>query len=75
MAHSYISLPIELGSDELISSISRIRTTSHRLITYVVRDDTVGFSTFACSEGMELICQSEEEFHTKISHEKLMRIL
>ena len=71
----FISLPIELTSNELLSSITGKRTSSHSLVCYSIRKDTMGFSGIYSSLDTEIICESEEEFQNLIAERKLMRIL
>ena len=75
MANLFISLPIELASNELLNSITSKRESSYTLICYSTRRDIIGFSRIYSSLDTETICKSEEEFHTKVSQAKLMRIL
>ena len=75
MANLFISLPIELASDELLNSMTSNRASYHTLICYSIRRDIIGFSSIYSPLDTETICKSEEEFHTKVSQAKLMRIL
>ena len=75
MKRMFISLPIELASNELLSSITDKRAPSHNLVCYSIRKDTMGFSGIYSSLDTEIVCKSEEEFRTKVSQAKLMRIL
>ena len=75
MANLFISLPIELASDELVNSVTSNRTSKHTLVCYSIRRDIIEFSSIYSSLDTETICKSEEEFHTKVSQAKLMRIL
>ena len=75
MENLFISLPIELASDELVNSITSERASSYTLVCYSTRRDMIGFSNIYSSLGTETICKSEEEFRTKVSQAKLMRLL
>ena len=76
MENLFISLPIELANNALLSSITSKRESSYTtLVCYSTRRDIIGFSSIYCSLNTETICKSEEEFRTKVSQAKLMRIL
>ena len=75
MAHKFISLPIELASVKLIASIDPELRHNYTLICYSIALDTIGFTRIRSPEDKEYICKSEEEFHTKVGHAKLMRLL
>lgn len=75
MAHKFISLPIELASDDLISKQYGKRTEETILIFYSVKADVMGFSSIISHDDREYMCESEEEFHTKVGHAKLLRML
>ena len=75
MENLFISLPIELASNELLSSITSKRESSYTLVCYSTRRDIIGFSSIYSPLDTETICKSEEEFRTKVSQAKLMRIL
>ena len=75
MENLFISLPIELASNELLNSITSKRESSCTLVSYSTRVDIIGFSSIFAPLDTETICKSEEEFHTKVSQAKLMRIL
>lgn len=75
MNYLYISLPIELASDDLISKQFGERTEETILICYLIELNIMGFSSINSHETKEYMCKSEEEFHTKVEHAKLMRIL
>ena len=70
-----ISLPIELASNELLSSITSKRASSHTLVCYSIRKDAIGFSGIYSSLSTEIICKSEEEFLDRIRQQRLLRIL
>lgn len=75
MENLFISLPIELASNELLNSINSKRESSYTLVCYSTRMDIIGFSSIYFQLDTETICKSEEEFRTKVSQAKLMRIL
>ena len=75
MENLFISLPIELASDDLISKQYGKRTEETVLISYLVEVNVIGFSSIISHEDRETICKSEEEFRTKVSQAKLMRLL
>ena len=75
MGNLFISLPIELASNELISSLRNPRSDQTLLVSYLIECDIMGFSSILSTKGTEYLCESEEEFHTKVAHEKLMRML
>ena len=75
MTYRYISLPIELASDELMSNLPNQRSDETLLVSYIIDVDILGFSSIISEKGTEYLCESEEEFHTKVAHEKLMRLL
>ena len=75
MENLFISLPIELASDDLISKQSDKRTEETILISYSVEVNVIGFSSIISPEDREYICESEEEFKQKVAEYKLMRIL
>ena len=75
MAYRYISLPINLASNELISNLHNPRSDQTLLVSYLIESDIMGFSSILSTKGTEYLCESEEEFHTKVSQAKLMRIL
>ena len=73
--YEYISLPITLASNKLLVSIKRQKKSNYCLICYSVIDDEIYFSGVYSEKTVEYVCKSEEEFHTKVAHEKLMRLL
>lgn len=73
MEYKYISLPIELASDELISNLHNSRSDETLLVSYLIEMGIMGFSSILSEK--EYMCESEEEFHQKVSHAKLMRML
>lgn len=75
MENLFISLPIELASNELLNSITSERESSYTLVCYSARMDIIGFSSIYYPLDIETICKSEEEFRTKVNQAKLMRIL
>ena len=75
MEYRYISLPIDLASDELISNLRNPKGDQTLLVTYLIESDIMGFSSILSTKGTEYLCESEEEFHQKVSHAKLMRLL
>ena len=75
MENLFISLPIELASDDLISKQYGKRTEETILISYLVEVNVIGFSSIISPEDREYICESEEEFKQKVLEYKLMRIL
>ena len=75
MENLFISLPIELASNELVNSITSKRASSYTLVCYSTRMDIIGFSSIYSPLDTENICKSEEEFRTKVSQAKLERIL
>ena len=75
MAYKYVSLPITLASVKLIGSIDRELHHYHTLIRYSIVQDTMGFTAMYSPEDKEFMCQSEEEFHQRVSECKLMRLL
>ena len=75
MENLFISLPIELASDDLISKQGNKRTEKTILISYLVEVNVIGFSSIISHEDIEYMCESEEEFRTKVGQAKLMRIL
>ena len=75
MTYRYISLPIELASGELMSNLPNPRSDETLLVSYIIDVDILGFSSIIFEKGTEYLCESEEEFHTKVAHEKLMRLL
>ena len=75
MANLFISLPIELASNELLNSITSRRLTTHRLVCYSTREDVIGFSGIYSSLGTEIMCRSEEEFLDRVRQQRLLRIL
>lgn len=70
-----ISLPIDLASEKLKSQLHSPMTDDTLLISYLTEIDIMGFSSILSEKGTEYLCESEEEFHQKVSHEKLMRML
>lgn len=75
MTYRFISLPIELASEDLISKQYGKRTEETILICYLTESNIMGFSSIPSENSKEYLCESEEEFHTKVGHEKLMRLL
>ena len=75
MPHRFISLPIELASDDLISKQYGKRIEETVLICYSKEVDVMGFSSIICRDDREYMCESEEEFRQKVSECKLMRLL
>ena len=75
MENLFISLPIELASDDLISKQYDKRTEETVLIFYSVDVNVIGFSSIISPEDREYICESEEEFKQKVAEYKLMRLL
>ena len=73
--YKYISLPIDLASDELMSNLHNPRSDETLLVSYIIDVNILGFSSIISEKGTEYLCESEEEFHQKVSHEKLMRLL
>lgn len=73
--YKYISLPIDLASDELMSNLHNPRSDETLLVSYLIDANILGFSSIISEKGTEYLCESEEEFHTKVAHEKLMRLL
>lgn len=75
MAHKFISLPIELASDDLISKQYGKRTEETILIFYSVKANIIGFSSIISHDDREYMCESEEEFKQKVAEYKLMKLL
>ena len=75
MENLFISLPIELASDELLNSITDERASIYTLVCYSTRMDIIGFSSIYSSLYTETICKSEEEFLDRIRQHRLSRIL
>ena len=73
--YKYISLPIDLASDELMSNLHNPRSDETLLVSYIIDANILGFSSILSEKEKEYMCKSEEEFHQKVSHAKLMRIL
>lgn len=75
MAHKFISLPIELASDDLISKQYGKRTEETILIFYSVEANITGFSSIISHDDREYMCESEEEFKQKVAEHRLMKLL
>ena len=77
MAHKYmyISLPIELASDDLISKQYGKRTEETILISYQTESNIMGFSSIISHDDREYMCESEEEFHKLVGEYRLLRML
>ena len=75
MTYKFISLPIELASEKLKSQLHTPMTDDTLLISYLAEMDIMGFSSILSEKEKEYMCESEKEFHEKVSHEKLMRLL
>ena len=75
MAHKYISLPIELASDETTEGIFGKRTEETIIVCYLVSGDVVGFSEILSEKDKEYMCESEEEFHKLVGEYRLLRML
>ena len=75
MAHKYISLPIELASDDLISKQYGKRGEETVLICYITESNIMGFSSITSHDDREYMCESEEEFHKLVGEYKLLRLL
>ena len=75
MTYKFISLPIELASDELMSNLHNPRSDETLLVSYIIDANILGFSSILSEKEKEYMCESEKEFHEKVSHEKLMRLL
>ena len=73
--YEYISLPIHLASNKLLTGIKYRKKSNYCLVSYSIIDDEIYFSGVYSEKTVEYVCQSEEEFLTKIEHEKLMRML
>ena len=73
--YEYISLPITLASNKLLRSLHRQVYPYNNLVCYSIVRDTMGFTTTYSPENEEYMCESEEEFHQKVSECKLMRLL
>lgn len=73
--YRYISLPIQLASEDLISKQYGERSEETILICYLTEPNIMGFSSIISHVDAEYMCESEEEFHTKVEHIKLMRML
>ncbi len=75
MAHKFISLPIELASDDLISKQYGKRTEETILIFYSVKANIMGFSSIISHDDREYMCESEEEFHKLVGEYRLLGML
>ena len=75
MTYKFISLPLDLSSEKLRSQLHNPMTEDTLLISYLAERDIMGFSSILSGKDEEYICESEEEFHTKVGHIKLMRML
>ena len=75
MAYEYISLPIELASNGVISKMHGTVKPSTLLIVYVIDLDISGFSSILSKDGIEYICKSEEEFFDTVAKYKLMHLI
>lgn len=75
MTYKFISLPIELASEESTKGVFGKRTEETIIIFYLVSGDIVGFSKNLSEEDEEYMCKSEEEFKQKVAEHKLMKLL
>lgn len=75
MEHKYISLPIELASDDLISKQYGKRAEETVLIVYITETNIMGFSSITSHDDREYMCESEEEFHKLVGEYRLLSIL
>lgn len=75
MTYKFISLPIELASDDLINQQYGERIEETILICYLIESNIMGFSSFTSSEVSEYMCESEEEFHKLVGEYRLLRML
>lgn len=75
MTYKYISLPIELASDELMSRLHNSRSNETLLVSYIIDIDVLGFSSIISEKGTEYLCESEEEFHKLVGEYRLLRML
>ena len=75
MPHKFISLTIELASDDLINQQYGKRTEETVLISYLVESNIMGFSSISPHVDREYICKSEEEFKQKVAENRLVKLL
>lgn len=75
MTYKFISLPIELASDDLISKQYGEKTEETILICYLIESNIMGFSSITSHGVIEYMCESEEEFKQKVAEHKLMKLL
>ena len=75
MTYKFISLPIQLASDDLISKQYGEKTEETLLICYLVEVNAMGFSSIISHDDREYMCESEEEFEQKIAEYRLMKLL
>ena len=73
--YMYISLPIELASDDLMSKQYGKRTEETILIFYLTELDIMSFSSIISHDDREYMCESEEEFHKLVGEYRLWRML
>lgn len=75
MTYKFISLPIELASDDLINQQYGERIEETVLICYLVESNIMGFSTIISTGIKEYMCESEEEFHKLVGEYRLLGML
>ena len=75
MTYKFISLPIELASEESTKGIFGERTEETVIICYLVSGDMVGFSEILSEKAKEYMCESEEEFHKLVGEYRLLGML
>ena len=73
--YEYISLPIHLASNKLLTSIKYRKKSNYCLVSYSIIDDEIYFSGVYSEKTVEYVCQSEEEFLSKVNQHRLLRML
>ena len=73
--YEYISLPIHLASNKLLTGIKYRKKSNYCLVSYSIIDDEIYFSGVYSEKTVEYVCKSEEEFLSKINQHRLMRML